>query len=76
MKKFLTTFAVLTAVATPAFAQYAPQDYQTAAPPSVQHKSAARRTASTPSPWFRAPRRVPAWTIRPSRAAAAPATIR
>ena len=43
MKKFLTTFAVLTAIATPAFAQYAPQDYQTAAPPSVQHKSAARQ---------------------------------
>src|SRR3984957_9929326 len=29
------------AFATPAFAQYAPQDYQTAAPPSGQHKSAA-----------------------------------
>jgi hypothetical protein len=43
MKKLLTTLAVLTAFATPAFAQYAPQDYQTAAPPSVQHKSAARQ---------------------------------
>ena len=43
MKKLLTTFAVLTAIATPAFAQYAPQDYQTAAPPSVQHKNAARQ---------------------------------
>jgi len=43
MKKFLTTLAVLTAVATPAFAQYAPQDYQTSAPPSGQHKSAARQ---------------------------------
>jgi opacity protein-like surface antigen len=43
MKKFLTTLAVLTAIATQAFAQYAPQDYQTAAPPSVQHKSAARQ---------------------------------
>src|ERR1700732_4632502 len=43
MKKFLTTFAVLTAIATPAFAQYAPQDYQTAAPPSGQHQSAARQ---------------------------------
>src|ERR1700688_2310572 len=44
MKKFLTTLAVLTAVATPAFAQYAPQDYQTAAPPSGQHKSAVRQS--------------------------------
>jgi hypothetical protein len=43
MKKLLTTLAVLTAIATPAFAQYAPQDYQTAAPPSGQHKSAARQ---------------------------------
>jgi hypothetical protein len=43
MKKFLTTFAVLAAFATPAFAQYAPQDYQPAAPSSVQHKSAARQ---------------------------------
>ena len=43
MKKFLTTFAVLTAIATPAFAQYAPQDYQPAAPSSVRHKSAARQ---------------------------------
>ena len=43
MKKFLTTFTVLAAFATPAFAQYAPQDYQTAAPPSVQHKSTARQ---------------------------------
>jgi hypothetical protein len=43
MKKILTTLAVLAAFATPAFAQYAPQDYQTAAAPSVQHKSAARQ---------------------------------
>ena len=43
MKKFLTAFAVLTAIATPALAQYAPQDYQPAAPSSVQHKSAARQ---------------------------------
>jgi hypothetical protein len=43
MTKFLTTFAVLAAFATPAFAQYAPQDYQPAAPSSVQHKSAARQ---------------------------------
>jgi hypothetical protein len=43
MKKFLTTFTLLAAFATPAFAQYAPQDYQTAAPSRVQHKSAARQ---------------------------------
>jgi hypothetical protein len=43
MKKLLTTLAVLTAFATPSFAQYAPQDYQTAAPPSVQHKVATRQ---------------------------------
>jgi hypothetical protein len=43
MKKLLTTLAVLTAFATPAFAQYAPQDYQTVAPPSIQHKSAVRQ---------------------------------
>jgi len=43
MKKFLTTFAVLAAFATPAFAQYAPQDYQPAAASSVKHKSAARQ---------------------------------
>jgi hypothetical protein len=43
MRKLLTTVAVLTAFATPSFAQYAPQDYQTAAPPSVQHKGAARQ---------------------------------
>ncbi len=46
MKKFLTTFAVLAAFATPAFAQYAPQDYQTEAcsfEERVQHKSAARQ---------------------------------
>ena len=43
MKKLLATLAVLTAFATPAFAQYAPQDYQTSAPPSVQHKIAARQ---------------------------------
>ena len=43
MKKFLTTLAVLTAIATPAFAQYAPQDYQPAAPSRVQHQSAARQ---------------------------------
>ncbi len=43
MKKFLTALAVLTAVATPALAQHAPQDYQTAAPPSGQHKRAARQ---------------------------------
>ena len=45
MKKLLTTLAVLTAFATPAFAQYAPQDYQTVAPPSIQHKSAVRQNA-------------------------------
>ena len=43
MKKLVTTLAVLTAFATPAFAQYAPQDYQSAAPSSVQSKSAARQ---------------------------------
>jgi hypothetical protein len=43
MKKFLTTLAVLTAIATPALAQYAPQDYQTPAPSNGQHRSAARQ---------------------------------
>jgi hypothetical protein len=43
MKKLLTTLAALTAFATPSFAQYALQDYQTAAPPSVQHRGAARQ---------------------------------
>jgi hypothetical protein len=44
MTKFLTTLAVLTAIASPAFAQYAPQDYQNSAPPSVQQKSVARQS--------------------------------
>jgi predicted lipid-binding transport protein (Tim44 family) len=44
MKKLVTTLAVLTAFATPAFAQYAPQDYQAAAPSSVQRQSAARQS--------------------------------
>jgi hypothetical protein len=44
MKKLLTTLAVLTAIATPALAQYAPQDYQSSIPPSVQQKNAARQS--------------------------------
>jgi hypothetical protein len=47
MKRFLTTLAVLTAIATPALAQHArqdyQQDYQAAAPPNGQHRSAARQ---------------------------------
>jgi hypothetical protein len=44
MKKLLTTLAVLTAIATPTFAQYAPQDYQTVVRPNGQHKSAVRQS--------------------------------
>jgi opacity protein-like surface antigen len=44
MKKLLTTLAMLTAIATPALAQYAPQDYQSSIPPSVQQKNAARQS--------------------------------
>jgi opacity protein-like surface antigen len=43
MKKLLTTAAMLAALATPALAQYAPQDYQPTVRPSAQHKSAARQ---------------------------------
>ena len=43
MKKMLTTLAILTAIATPALAQYAPQDYQPTNRPTVQHKNAARQ---------------------------------
>jgi hypothetical protein len=43
MTKMLTTLAILTAIATPALAQYAPQDYQPTVRPSAQHKSAARQ---------------------------------
>jgi hypothetical protein len=44
MKKLLSTVAVLTALATPAFAQYAPQDYQTAVRPSAHEQSAGRQS--------------------------------
>jgi hypothetical protein len=44
MKKLLTTLAVLTALATPALAQYAPQDYQTSVRPNAQDKSAVRQS--------------------------------
>jgi opacity protein-like surface antigen len=43
MKKLLTTVAMLAAIATPALAQYAPQDYQPTVRPSAQHKSAGRQ---------------------------------
>ena len=39
MKKLLTTVAVLTTIASPSFAQYYPQDYQAAVPPSSQQKA-------------------------------------
>ena len=44
MKKMLTTLAILAAIATPALAQYAPQDYQPTVRPSAQHKSPARQS--------------------------------
>jgi hypothetical protein len=44
MKKLLTTLATLTAIATPALAQYTPQNHQNSIPPSVQQKSAQRQS--------------------------------
>ena len=38
MKKLLATLALLTAVGTPAFAQYNPKDYQDTVRPMVQHQ--------------------------------------
>jgi hypothetical protein len=46
MKKLLATIAVLSAIATPSFAQYYPQDYQAAVPPSSQHKGVARHNGA------------------------------
>jgi hypothetical protein len=43
MRKLLTALALLTAVGGPAFAQYAPQDYQSSVPANVQHKTAVRQ---------------------------------
>jgi hypothetical protein len=43
MKKLLTTIVVLTAIGSPAFAQYAPQDYQSSVSANVQHKSAVHQ---------------------------------
>ena len=43
MKKFVATLVVLTAIGSPAFAQYAPQDYQSSVPASVQHKNAGHQ---------------------------------
>jgi hypothetical protein len=45
MKKLFTTLVVLTAIGSPAFAQYAPQDYQSqsSVPANGQHKNAAHQ---------------------------------
>ena len=38
MKKILATFALVTVVGAPAFAQYNPKDYQDSVRPAVQHQ--------------------------------------
>jgi hypothetical protein len=43
MKKLLATLVVLTAIGSPAFAQYAPQDYQGAVSANGQHKNSVHQ---------------------------------
>jgi hypothetical protein len=77
MKKLLTTLVVLTAIGSPAFAQYARKT--TRAAPFLRTASTRirfGRAAETRSPWFRGPRRPPVWMRRHSPAAVASVTIR
>jgi hypothetical protein len=84
MKKFLTTLAVLTACATPAFAQSFDPDNGTgnvlsfAHTPTAPHDQKLRsdRASYTFSPWFRHPARFSIRKAQKIRAVAASATTK